>query len=348
MATNTCDASVDIAIVGGGLSGLMVALLLEELNLGSWVLLEANSERFGGRLMNTPSGVDVGAAWIFYGQRKMLDLSKKLGVKTFPQPGDPTTSRVTGGTVALPLAIASRLPASSLRKDFEVVSCTQDPSSSPAITLTSSSGSSIAASRVVFAVPPKLIHDRISFTPALPADKTRAMSVAHTWMAGVTKVVIEFSDKFWPDGATDTGLPRSGPGFQVYDGSTDDVTAVTFFAMVPAGMDDSTAGKQCAAQLAQVWSMQGLGAEAQRLRDFHKDSKSKVTVHRWPKERFTSVEQDPTTIHPHPHPVRVLGRREWEGALHFASSEADWESPGLMEGAVGAAQRVVSEIKGAK
>lgn len=56
----TATQVVDVAIVGGGLSGLVVAAGLG--NKCSWVLLEAHPQLLGGRLRNSPEGVDLGAA----------------------------------------------------------------------------------------------------------------------------------------------------------------------------------------------------------------------------------------------------------------------------------------------
>ena len=64
----------------------------------------------------------------------------------------------------------------------------------------------------------------------------------------------------------------------------------------------------------------------------------------WPAERFVSDEADPARIHPHPHPVAALGRSEWDGRLVFAGTESDLDSPGVMEGAVGAGQRALREL----
>ena len=41
----------------------------------------------------------------------------------------------------------------------------------------------------------------------------------------------------------------------------------------------------------------------------------------------------------------VLAKTDWNGMLHFAGSESDLRSPGVMEGAVGAAWRVLDELQ---
>ena len=69
-----------------------------------------------------------------------------------------------------------------------------------------------------------------------------------------------------------------------------------------------------------------------------------VHVQHWPSEKYISEDPNPTQIHPHPYPVNSLATTEWNGRLHFAGSETDKTSPGVMEGAIGAALRVVKEL----
>jgi monoamine oxidase len=72
----------------------------------------------------------------------------------------------------------------------------------------------------------------------------------------------------------------------------------------------------------------------------------KVSVQRWPLEPFVSGQDTrPSQVHPHPHPVPALGTTAWEGKLLFAGTESDQESPGVMEGAVGAAKRALAHMK---
>ena len=175
------------------------------------------------------------------------------------------------------------------------------------------------------------------------------MAGSHTWMAGVTKVSLVYDHKFWSSDMSNMGLPRqvsTGPAFQMYDASTRDgsVHAITFFALVPPGSpakgNDEVLGKEVASQLANQWHrLMGRGD----LKDQTLNYKS-VHVQHWPTEQFISEDPNPTQIHPHPHPVGALSSKEWDGRLYFAGSEADHQSSGVMEGAVGSALRVIREL----
>ena len=122
-------------------------------------------------------------------------------------------------------------------------------------------------------------------------------------------------------------------------GGDDGVAALTFFTLSPPSVKDEDIAKQCALQLGEMWDMYGQSDTDGNLRKY-----SASTVHRWPNEAWVTDETDPSTVHPHPGPVRVLARSEWGGLLHFASTETDQEDAGVMEGAVGAAQRVLKEL----
>lgn len=347
-ATSSCAAdsstSVDVAIVGGGLSGLVVASGLMGRGKHSWVLLEAHGSRLGGRIRNSDSGeIDLGPAWIWPDhQPKIRSLIKELGLQTFMQPDDPGSSRIAGGSAALIHTLEKRLPRGNIKMGWHAIACAQEDGK---VLLTSARGEFVLASVAVFAAPPKILSKHVSFSPNLSAPKQRAMEASRTWMAGVTKVALTYGSRFWPlhGGASNTGLrPASNrPAFQVYDGSSsgDKEVALTFFTVAHEHLSDEDLARACAAQLGEVWSHRGLGDKGKLLSAY-----DKVYVMRWPYESTISDDRAPGTVHPHPEPVGALAQEDWDGKLLFASSESDLSSPGVMEGAVGAAQRVLSVL----
>jgi len=152
----------------------------------------------------------------------------------------------------------------------------------------------------------------------------------------------------------------------------------------PSPGEDVALAAACAQQLAAVWERAGLRSEAARLRRAFEDldnsaataaaaavtgaklgallggrstrappppaaapaAELSVAVQRWPLEPFVAGRDTaPTAVHPHPHVVRALGAPAWGGRVLFAGTESDQESPGVMEGAVGAAKRALSLIE---
>lgn len=367
----------DVAVVGGGLSGLCVARGLAARGI-SYVLLEASPERLGGRLRNTAGGIDLGAAWVWpaHGQHRVAALLEELGIGTFPQPGnDAGNTRVVGGTAALVDGIVRGLEPARLMLGWRLESARLADDNGVVVLMSSSIVNIDAdadadaqaqprqffARYVVMAAPPRKLSDgSVQFSPALPAPRIQAMRQARTWMAGVTKVVVHFSEPFWRrvgvgHDIANMGL-SSGPAFQVYDASSfeDSVVALTFFALAPAELSsaadedhaEQALAEACCGQLAAAWRRYRVPAAfSDALTKGCRDTATaRVVAQRWPKAQHISDEEHPTTIHPHPRPVAALAQVEWSGRLHFAGTESDQRSPGVIEGAIGSAHRVLAAL----
>ncbi|MCG2581776.1 MAG: FAD-dependent oxidoreductase [Marinobacter sp.] len=121
------DDVLDVAIIGGGLSGLTSARDLQRAGCESFVVLEAR-DRVGGRTLNYDVGhgevSDVGGQWIGPSQTAVADLARELEVETFPSYYDGKTVILGGegqlaidleGTFGTDHAIAEKL--SKLSRD---------------------------------------------------------------------------------------------------------------------------------------------------------------------------------------------------------------------------------------
>ena len=321
--------------------------------------------------------IDMGGAWIWpRHQPFMRNLTSSLNIATFLQQDDPSSTRIDGGAVQYIYALAKELPQERLILNSPVVKCafvledhawddqlctsTNDAAGTMPLVDTADTdkniirvqtqGETLFAKRVVIAVPPRLVAKHIRFDPPLSPAKQRAMANSHTWMAGVTKVALQYETNFWTKDVSNLAFPPPGrPAFQVYDASTKDgtVAALTFFVLDVArprsdsvtSSDDVVLADQVASQMEQTWSYFKLPFASQAKSYTHFDIK------RWPLEQYISEDSNPTAIHPHPHPVRDLSTNEWNDHLLFAGSETDLKSPGVMEGAVGAAMRVVHTLQ---
>ncbi|VEU36789.1 unnamed protein product [Pseudo-nitzschia multistriata] len=367
---------IDVIIVGGGLSGLMIARYLKN-STASWKLLEASS-RIGGRLQNDvgsdgPSrNIDLGGAWVWPRHQRTIMAalvdSPLLGIKTFLQPGDDyrasETTRIVGGAVELAIKIYEELQVTNnVQLKCPVVAIRKNSDRSIAVEL--KSGEVIRCRHAVLAVPPRILSEKVSFDPDLPNAKMAAMSQSETWMAGVTKVALVYkgSPSFWPlivSEADNIVSPRKRrPAFQVYDGSPfsslpsstntendDKVSVLTFFTLASLSNDtndDDRLANDCAEQLCDSLSTEAIRKVP--VLDKYIRSFDEFHVKRWPQEAYISHNTNPMTITPHPQPIPELAKSEWDGTLLFAGTETDQRSPGVMEGAVGAAFRVISELK---
>lgn len=309
-----CTAFVDIAIVRAGLSGLVAAYNLSPTT--SFIILEAHPYRLGGRILSAPStfsphlALDLGPAWVWPRFQPLLrSLLQSLALPTFPQPDDPSSTRIEGGSSALISGLASQIATTRIRKDWVLDAVTR---TSDGVTLTSASNETVKCRHAILAIPPARLVD-IDFTPPLSPDHARAAARSQTWMAGVTKVTLLFQQRLWPlDGTSNLAFRRgpSRPAFQVYDAGNGKTSpaALTFFALAPPTVtSDEALGADCAAQLEEAWAMRGWNSEcAAALRS----AKYKVVVQRWPSERFVADEANPTVVHPHPEPNVALARPE--------------------------------------
>jgi len=349
----------DIIIIGGGLSGLLIAR--EARSAGkNWKLLEARPI-LGGRLQNDTDGnkIDLGGAWIWpRHQPFMKNLVDSLGINTFLQPDDSSSTRIVGGAAEIVTKIVEELinpddssssgeTESRIETSCPAVSCKRKEGE--LIEVQVSSGNVFNAKIVVLAAPPRIISQQINFEPPLSNAKSKAMSRSQTWMAGVTKVALIYrSPRFWPLHESNGGF-RPGPNkpaFQVYDGSPEDgsISVLTFFALasLTQNSDDQTLARQCCEQFCSELSPSTLRTNPSIVECF-KDYDT-CHVQRWPYEKYISDDRDPQGINPHPQPVPDLAKPEWDGLLLFAGTETDQQSPGVMEGAVGAAGRVSKDL----
>ena len=177
-------------IVGGGLSGLALARMLE--NAGEDYLLLEGRDRFGGRILTEQldgGAFDMGPAWFWPGQPRIAALIQELGLEKFDQYSDGILThedergqvqrgrgfasmqgswRLKGGLGHLIATLADALPAERKQLNASVKAIAQ---TDKGVTATLTSGEEIAADQVVLTMPPR-VAAALTFTPVLPAPAT--------------------------------------------------------------------------------------------------------------------------------------------------------------------------------
>lgn len=344
-------------IIGGGLSGLALAEALEGRGR-DYLLLEARA-RFGGRIMTEHHGAgyfDMGPAWFWPGQPRIAGLIDRLelekfdqfaqGILTFEdeagqvQRGRGFASmqgswRLQGGLGALTQTLADRLPAGRKRLNAAVIGLTK---TDEGVTATLGNGDTVQAGRVVMSLPPRVAAN-ITYSPELPRSALQTMQGIPTWMAGQAKAVAVYDTPFWREqGLSGDAQSRMGPMVEVHDASPATGGPYALFGFIgvpPQGRADAQVLRQ------------HLLAQLVRLFGPKAAEPAKLYVKDWAFDPHTSTQADLAPVYAHPTyglPLAQTGL--WEGALHFGGTEVAPQFGGYLEGALEAAQNVLTALDG--
>lgn len=356
---------LDTVIVGGGLCGLALASRLQAQGC-DYALFEAR-ERLGGRILSVRCetarmAVDLGPAW-YWPQihRRMARLVADLGLHSFPQWENGTVlhltsaeakpepisiddlhggaCRVEGGAGALVGALAQHLDSERLHLSCVLSRVEEAHDHIRLHFLKHGQAFEICARRVVLALPPRLLEERVKFGPALDEPLRQAMRNAPTWMAQQAKVVIGYEKAFWRDsglaGNAFAAHPQAVLG-EVYDACNGPSTRAAlggFVSLPPALREAFRAGLP---MLVRSQLVQLFGHEAQRGEKHYQD---------WASETFTcsSLDRTPAADAPQ-YGDPLLQKVHWQDKLLFGGTETARFGGGYMEGALEAAGRILQTL----
>ncbi|MFC6623880.1 MULTISPECIES: FAD-dependent oxidoreductase [Sphingomonadaceae] len=352
----------DVAIIGGGLSGLLVAHRLCEVGIDC-LLLEAR-DRLGGRILSADAsgawssdGFDLGPSWIWPDMQPQLEaLVRELQLPVFPQfsdgdmlfegaarqspqrhramPSAPASIRLAGGTGAIIAVLAQSVPASRIRLDTRVTHIAQTVDG---VALTTGKGDTIDARLAVLAIPPRLAQNAMGFTPALDDATIGRWRRTPTWMAPHAKFFALYDRPFWRDSGL-SGYARSmvGPMVEIHDATSASGQAALFgFLGLPASQRRhagvETIKAACVLQLARLFGSDAAHPRATLFKD-------------WAADPLTATELDHDSAeHPSPASASWVGA-EWRDRLILAASETSLTEPGYLAGAVEAGERSAIEV----
>lgn len=324
-----------IAIIGGGLSGLYAAKLLE--NDCSVTLFEGR-DRLGGRVY-TIEGFDLGPSWVWPHQKRILELIRSLGLNVFrqyesgealyetphgvqlfnPAP-NPPSGRIHGGIGALIDTLAQRLKRTQINLSETVQSLTQQ---NDQIFLTTHKGR-YPFDHVIITLPPRLVQQSLCFEPPLPIKLQNDFDSIPTWMGHSAKCVIEFETPFWREmGLSGFCFSHSGPMGEVHDACTYERYAL--FGFIRFDTDMSTIELQVRQQLQRLF-----GERASPIIGFHCVD--------WRKEEFTSVKIDAAPLSDHPN--YGLECDSFNDKITFIGTETSYHEGGYLEGALASTDKI--------
>lgn len=353
---------LDTVIVGGGLCGLALASKLQSRRV-DFALFEAR-DRLGGRILSVRCetarmAVDLGPAWYWPEiHPRMASLVTDLGLSAFPQWENGTVlhldgadakakpipindlhggaHRVEGGAGALVSALARRIDSDRINLGCVLTRVGDSDDHVRLSLLRHGQPFEVVARRVVLALPPRLLDERVAFTPALDDPLRQAMRRTPTWMAQQAKVVIGYERAFWRDagyaGNAFAEHPQAVLG-EVYDACNAPSTraALGGFVSLPPALRESF--RKGLPMLVRSQLVQLFGHEAQRGEKHYQD---------WASESFTCSSLDRTAQADAPdYGDPRLQASQWQDRLYFGGTETARYGGGYMEGALEAAGRLV-------
>lgn len=348
----------NVAIIGGGLSGLLLAKLLQEKNIDT-IVLEA-ADRLGGRIhtIQRPqpgaAPLELGATWFADMHEHLGQLISDLNIGRFPQYAAGTSLfqtksfeppqafyipessapsyRIAGGTSALIEALRLALAPGSVYMGTQVTAIT---GLSTGVQIATANGQAFHANKVVLCLPPQLAARTISIHPALPAEVSGIFNTVHTWMEGAVKFTIEYASGFWrKNGFSGMLYSHAGIITEMYDHTNVEGTAfaLTGFLGGAAGFYSPAARKELV--IKQLTELFGPAAGDM----LHYEDKV------WNDEFISSGNN--VVLMPHQHNGHPFLQQSYlDGKLWFCGTETSAQYGGYMEGAVIAAKTMADKLQ---
>lgn len=358
-------SSPRIIIVGGGLSGLYTALLLQQADI-PYLLLEAKAT-LGGRMEcqaipDSPNTfVDLGPTWYWPHQQKIQQLVLRLGLNSFEQytrgdalyqiqadqppvrssgAGTMTSYRIKGGMYQLIMALVERLDSKQIKTTHSVTSINYLNQTWHIDVIHQGSQKQITTNQLILALPPRLIMEYLTPEKWASHKLIDAFKVQQTWMSAQAKFIAVYKTPFWRhQGLAGDAFSQVGPMSEIHDASADNDGNYALFGFIGYSAADrkrlsvDQLQDKCLQQLEALFGVDALNIKASYLKD-------------WSLDEWVTTTQDINEISRH----AEFNMHQHENELHslnlyLGGSEFSNTDPGYLEGALTAASVAVDRIK---
>ena len=355
--TERPEVSCEVAVIGGGLAGLIAARGLHR--AGADVLVIEAADLIGGRIhsLYDDAGLylgDLGPTWVWPEHQPHVSyLIGELGLELFPQfetgeavveitpelppsrqdlPGQLGIARIVGGPQAIVDGVARDIVGVPLHLNAPVhrISRVSD------YYLVQTPSADFKARKLVLAAPLRRLARGIEWDNTLSGDLRAIMRSAPTWMAAQAKIVVTYDTPFWrKDGLSGRIVSRLGPLVELHDhcGPEGHPAALFGFVGLPPDMrETSPLRREIKDQLVRC-----LGPKAATF--------TRLKIMDWAGDPNVSTPGD--IIDPGGHP-QVLPQpiREVHDNMVFCAAETALHHPGLIDGAVEAGTRAAQLLSG--
>ncbi|NRB35826.1 MAG: FAD-dependent oxidoreductase [Rhodobacteraceae bacterium] len=352
----------NVAIIGGGLSGLAAADILHRSGV-SVTVYEARI-RFGGRVLSRPAlggtaRYDLGPSWIWPQNARMLALATRFGGRVFDQPTEGNlvfqdqagavrrdltmatmggALRLNGGVQILTDGLRATLPTKAMKVNTQIKGI-QDMGDH--IEIAGQHGAEMFYERfasVIVAVPPRVVARDIALGWNGGQHVAAHLAAIPTWMAGHAKLIAVYDTPFWRAmGLNGDAISHSGPLSEIHDASPMDASqgALFGFLTVGAAWHPDQVTQAALSQLSELF-----GEEAAAPRD--------VLYQNWSVEGETAAQEDLAPLDGHPDygmPDALYGYVP--PRVHFAGAELAPSDGGFLEGALASAEQAAQAALGA-
>ncbi|MEC5165864.1 monoamine oxidase [Flavobacterium sp. PL11] len=345
-----------IIIIGAGLSGLMIAYLLQKKGF-EITILEANT-RIGGRIetVTGSSGatVEMGATWFSNPHQNLIALLNEFKIPYFKQhtqgislfetmsfvppqkfeisDNEESSFRIVGGTSQLIKKLVEEVGIQNIKTATKVIAIEEIDNN---VELTDSNGVKYAAEKVISTLPPHLLVQTIGFKPTLPDTMQRLAKRTHTWMGESIKFAVEYQRPFWREKHYSGTLYSQASIIQeMYDHSTADNQGFALKGFLNGGtytLSQEERQEKVIQQLAKLF-----GTQASNYIAYHERL--------WRKEPLTFFPYENLVMGHENNGHAEYRNSFFDNKFYISGSETASVNPGYMEGAIVAAKNIASQF----